>query len=168
MNSHVLLARGMKNTFSIGFSRKKMPYVKIWVHLIFSTKNREKLISKDIKKKLITHIINNGKRKNIYIDRVNGIEDHLHILLSLDNDMSISKAAQLIKGESSYWLNTKKLCKIKFEWQDEYIALSVSESVIPKVRVYIDNQEEHHRKKTFMEEYSEFIKRYGFEKLVKG
>ena len=168
MNSHVLLARGMKNTFSIGFSRRKIPYFKIWVHLIFSTKNREKLISKDIKKKLITHIINNGKRKNIYIDRVNGIEDHLHILLSLDNDMSISKAAQLIKGESSYWLNTNKLCKIKFEWQDEYIALSVSESVIPKVRVYIDNQEEHHRKKTFMEEYSEFIKRYGFEKLVKG
>lgn len=82
--------------------------------------------------------------------------------------MSISKAAQLIKGESSYWLNTNKLCKFKFEWQDEYIALSVSESVIPKVRVYIDNQEEHHRKKTFMEEYSEFIKRYGFEKLVKG
>lgn len=80
MNSHVLLARGMKNTFSIGFSRRKMPYVKIWVHLIFSTKNREKLISKNIKKKLITHIINNGKRKNIYIDRVNGIEDHLHIL----------------------------------------------------------------------------------------
>ena len=145
-----------------------MPYIKIWVHLIFSTKNREKLISKDIKKKLITQIIDNGKLKNIYIDRVNGIEDHFHILLSLANDMSISKAAQLIKGESSYWLNTNKLCKFKFEWQDEYIALSVSESVLPKVRNYIDNQEEHHRKKTFIEEYNGFVKKYGFEKLVGG
>lgn len=145
-----------------------MPYVKIWIHLIFSTKNRVKLIAKNLKNNLIAHIIENGKQKNIYIDKVNGVEDHLHVLLSLDNDMSISKASQLIKGESSYWLNSNKLCKSKFEWQDEYIALSVSESVVPNVRKYIENQEEHHKRKTFNEEYNEFIDKYGFRNLVKG
>lgn len=145
-----------------------MPFVKIWIHLIFSTKNRDKLITRNIKEKLIKHIIDNGKHKNIYVDRANGIEDHLHILLSLDNDMSISKAAQLIKGESSHWLNTNKFSTCQFDWQDEYMALSVSESITPKVRAYIENQEEHHKIKTFEEEYNEFINKYGFEKLVRG
>jgi putative transposase len=79
-----------------------MPYVKIWFHLIFSTKNRAKLIFKDVREKLAFHIYENAKQKGIYVDRVNGGEDHLHVLLSLNNEMSISKAAQLIKGESSY------------------------------------------------------------------
>ena len=75
--------------------------------------------------------------------------------------MPVSKLTMLIKGESSHWINKNKLVKGKFQWQDEYIALSVSESIIPKVRDYIKNQEEHHRKKTFSEEYDEFIKKYG-------
>jgi REP element-mobilizing transposase RayT len=71
---------------------------------------------------------------------------------------------QLIKGESSYWINKNRLTKEKFEWQNEYFAVSVSESMLDKVRDYIKNQEEHHRKKTFQEEYDEFISKYGFEK----
>jgi REP element-mobilizing transposase RayT len=70
----------------------------------------------------------------------------------------------LIKGESSFWINKNKLTIEKFEWQDEYFAVSVSESMLDKVRDYIKNQEEHHRKKTFQEEYDEFISKYGFEK----
>lgn len=143
-----------------------MPYVKIWIHLIFSTKNRGKFITGDLKKKLILHILEYAAQKDIYLDRINGTEDHVHILFSLPNDMAVSKAAQLIKGESSHWVNKNELRKIKFEWQDEYIALSVSESILPKVRAYIEKQEEHHRKKTFKEEYNEFIKRYGFAKFV--
>jgi REP element-mobilizing transposase RayT len=68
----------------------------------------------------------------------------------------------LIKGESSFWVNKQKILKGKFEWQDEYIALSVSESGISKVRQYIANQEEHHRKKTFTQEYEEFLSVHGF------
>ena len=71
---------------------------------------------------------------------------------------------QLIKGESSYWINKNGLVKEKFEWQDEYFAVSVSESMIDKVRGYIKNQESHHFRKTFQEEYDEFILKYGFEK----
>ena len=68
----------------------------------------------------------------------------------------------LIKEESSFWVNKQKLIDQKFEWQDEYIGLSVSESAVGNVRRYIANQEEHHRKKTFIQEYNEFLKTHGF------
>ena len=71
---------------------------------------------------------------------------------------------QLIKGESSFWINKNELTKNKFQWQDEYFAVSVSESIIDKVRDYIKNQETHHAKKTFEEEYDEFILKFGFKK----
>ena len=72
---------------------------------------------------------------------------------------------QLIKGESSFWVNQQQLTKEKFEWQDEYFAVSVSESVIGKVRNYIKNQEDHHRKKSYREKYDEFISKYNFQKF---
>lgn len=70
---------------------------------------------------------------------------------------------QLIKGESSFWINRQGLCKEKFEWQDEYFAVSVSQSMLNRVRNYIKNQEEHHKHKTFKEEYQEFMNKYGFD-----
>tara|TARA_R110000737_G_scaffold353433_2_gene405295 strand:- start:13835 stop:14065 length:231 start_codon:yes stop_codon:yes gene_type:complete len=72
---------------------------------------------------------------------------------------------QLIKGESSFWINKNKLTQEKFEWQDEYFAVSVSESKLNKVRDYIRNQEEHHKRNTFQEEYEAFIIKYGFERF---
>jgi len=72
---------------------------------------------------------------------------------------------QLVKGESSYWINKNNITRHDFEWADEYFAVSASESHMNKVREYIKNQEEHHRKKTWEEEYNEFIKKYGFKKL---
>jgi putative transposase len=72
----------------------------------------------------------------------------------------------LIKGESSFWINKNKLTKEKFEWQDEYFAVSVSESVVDKVRDYIKKQEIHHEKKSFQEEYDEFISKFGFYKTL--
>jgi hypothetical protein len=72
----------------------------------------------------------------------------------------------LIKGESSFWINKGKISKNKFEWQDEYIAISVSCSAIDKVRTYILNQEEHHKKKTFAEEYQEFLTAHHFEDIL--
>jgi len=72
---------------------------------------------------------------------------------------------QLIKGDSSFWINKNDVTKTKFEWSDEYFAVSISETHINKVRDYIKNQEEHHRKKTWKEEYEEFMNKYGFEKI---
>ncbi len=142
-----------------------MPFVRIWVHLIWSTKNREKIISKNLKPKLLTHILENAKQKEIYIDQINCTIDHCHALISLGASQNISKVAFLLKGESSHWVNKNKLAPGHFEWQDEYIAVSVSESQVGKVRNYVKNQEEHHRKKTFKEEYDLFIEKYGFKYL---
>ncbi len=72
---------------------------------------------------------------------------------------------QLIKGESSFWINKNRFCKTKFEWQDEYFAVSVSESTLESVRKYIANQEEHHRIRSFDEEFESFLKRAGFQKF---
>jgi REP element-mobilizing transposase RayT len=72
---------------------------------------------------------------------------------------------QLVKGESSFWINKHQLTEEKFEWQDEYYGVSVSESILPKVRKYIENQEQHHRKKSFEEEYEDFILKHGFQKF---
>jgi REP element-mobilizing transposase RayT len=78
---------------------------------------------------------------------------------------TIQKIMQLIKGESSHWINKNELVKGKFEWQDEFFAVSVSESMIDKARNYIKNQENHHKRQTFQEEYDEFILKYGFQKF---
>lgn len=135
-----------------------MPMIKIWIHLIWATKNRDKLISKELKPKLIEHIKSNSKEKGIWLDSVNCVSDHIHLLISLGSEQTISKTVMLIKGESSFWVNKNKLITKKFEWQDEYMAYSVSDTIVNKVRSYIANQEEHHRVKSFTEEYEEFVK----------
>ena len=144
-----------------------MPFIKIWIHLVWATKKREPLLTKDIRQLVFKHIRENAVIKNIHVDFVNGHVDHVHCLISLHPEQTISKVMQLIKGESSCWINKNNLCKEHFEWQDEYFAVSVSESGVNKVREYIKNQEEHHSKKTFQEEYDEFMKKYGFV-LIKG
>jgi len=140
-----------------------MAYVKNWLHCVWGTKSRLPYLTEDIKKKVIEHIKANARERGIYIDRINGYHEHLHCLLSLNPDMALSKVIQLIKGESSFWINRNKITKYKFKWAVEYYAVSVSESHIAEVRKYIDNQEEHHRKKSWKEEYEEFIKKYGFD-----
>jgi putative transposase len=143
-----------------------MPFVKVYVHFVWSTKSRVPyLCSKELRIKVWNHILENSRKKDIFIDFVNGYSDHCHCLVSLGVDQSIQKVIQLIKGESSFWINKEGLTKEKFEWQDEYFAVSVSESVIDKVREYIKNQEEHHSKKTFQQENDEFIRKFGFQKF---
>ena len=77
----------------------------------------------------------------------------------------IKAVMQLIKGESSFWFNKQKIIETKLDWQDDYFAVSISESQVPQVRNYIMNQEKHHQKRTFAEEVAEFISKYGFEKF---
>ncbi len=114
---------------------------------------------------MFEHIRENARAKDIHLDFINGYTDHVHCLISLGTDQTIEKTIQLIKGESSFWINRNHLCKTKFQWQDEYFAVSVSEAVLENVRNYIANQEEHHRTKSFDEEFEGFIKRAGFEKF---
>ena len=132
------------------------------IHAVWSTKSRAPLLTTEIRQAVIEHIRQNARNKEIFIDRLNGFTEHLHCLMGLNADMSISKAMQLIKGESAYWINKQKISKSKFEWADEYFAVSVSESMLDKVRAYIGGQEEHHKKITFMQEYDKFINKYDF------
>ena len=137
-----------------------MPYTKIRVHLVWATKCREPLLSKKIRQHVFKHIEENAKKKGIQIDEINGHEDHAHVLLSMHANQSIAEIAQLIKGESSYWINKNNLIPGKFEWQDDYFAVSVSEADVNRVREYIRNQETHHTHKTFHEEYTALMKEY--------
>ena len=145
-----------------------MPYLRIWIHLIWSTKNREPVLAKELRQQLFTHMRENARTKGIYLDFVNGYVEHVHTLISLGPDQSIAKVAQLLKGESSHWTNQQRLITTKLEWQDEYFAVSVSNATVDVVREYIKNQEEHHRQKSFAEEYDEFLREYGFTALRKG
>ena len=110
----------------------------------------------------------NAIDKDIYIDFINGYCEHVHCLISLGSGQNIDKILMLLKGESSHWINKNKFLQKKFEWQDEYFAVSVNESAVNRVRDYIKNQEEHHKKRSFQEEYNEFMRKYGFEKFVSG
>lgn len=139
-----------------------MSYVKIWIHAVWGTKNREPILSKEIRHEFFSHLKDNAIKKGIYINTVNGYLEHVHCLFTLNADLSTAKTMQLIKGESANWANKVKILPTHFSWADEYFAVSVSESQVEKVRQYILNQEEHHRKVSFNQEYEIFIKKYGF------
>lgn len=138
----------------------QMSFIKVYIHIVFSTKNRIPYFNtSELRIKIWKHIKTNASEKGIFLDMVNGYSDHCHCLISLSSNQNI---VQLIKGESSYWINKNAITKNKFAWQEEYFAVSVSESMIEQVRNYIKNQEIHHQKKTFEDEYKEFIEKYNF------
>ncbi|MBN1637527.1 MAG: IS200/IS605 family transposase [Ignavibacteriales bacterium] len=142
-----------------------MPYISILVHAVWSTKNRAPLLNNKIREIVFNHIKENAKQKDIYLLEINGYIEHVHSLISLGKEQNISKIIQLLKGESSNWINKENLCNGKFEWQDEYFAVSIGKSQEINVKNYIRNQFLHHRKKSFAEEYEEFMDKYGFNYL---
>ena len=143
-----------------------MSFVKVYIHFVWSTKNREPFLeTKEIRDKVWFHIKDNAQKKGIFIDFVNGYSQHCHCLVSLGIDQTIQKTIQMIKGESSFWINKEGLTKSKFEWQDEYYAVSVSESMIEKVRNYIKNQELHHNTHSYVDEIDNLISKHGFHKF---
>lgn len=132
---------------------------------MFSTKNRNPLLTNEISYKVFKHIIDNCKEKGIFLQTINGYTEHIHCLISLGKDQRIAKVAQLIKGESSFWIKKEQLAAEEFMWQDDYFAVSISESVVEKVEQYIKNQKQHHSEKTFTNEVGEFMEKYGWQKM---
>ncbi|MCA0447087.1 MAG: IS200/IS605 family transposase [Bacteroidetes bacterium] len=139
-----------------------MSFVRIWVHLVFSTKDRSPFFSKEIRPLIYNHIQLNCREKGIFLTDLNGHLEHIHCLISLNKNQTISQVAQLIKGESAFWINKEKIIAGKFAWQDDYFAVSISESQIESVQNYIRNQEDHHKKKSFSMEIEEFNKKYNW------
>jgi putative transposase len=131
-----------------------MSWVRIWVHVVFTTQRREPNLTSDIRHSLVAHITENCRAKGIYLDSIGGWVDHLHLLISLGREQDIAKVIMLIKGESAHWLNQQKLLHGNFRWQDDYFAISVAESQLDRVRAYIARQEEHHKATPFDKELS--------------
>ena len=145
-----------------------MSWVRVYIHIVFSTKNREPFLnSSSLRKSVFQHIKQNASEKGIWLDCVNGYQEHMHCLISLGKEQTISKVAQLIKGESSFWINKNKLTKQKFNWQDDFWAVGVSESHLKAVRNYIYEQETHHKTVPFSQEVDTFMKKHGWQ-LIKG
>ena len=140
---------------------KTNTYVSLYFHVIFSTKNRITFLDKNIRDRLYPFISGIGKKNKIVLNCIGGTDDHVHILLSLRPDMSLSKAVQLIKGGSSKWINSEFSNTKFFSWQEGYAGFTVSVSLVEKVKKYITNQEEHHKKINFKEEYREFLEKNG-------
>jgi len=146
-----------------------MPHVKVYIHFVWSTKYREPFLeTPELRKKMWNHIRKNSMDKGIHIDFINGYKDHCHCLVSLGSDQTLSKIMRMIKGESSHWINKHVFEKPLFQWQEEYYAVSVSQSILNKVRDYIKNQEIHHSHKSFDEEENEMIEKFGFVKYSKS
>jgi putative transposase len=133
-------------------------FIQVYIHFVWSTKRRMQVLDKSFRKELFQHIKQNVKDKKIHVDSINGIEDHVHCMVSLTSMQTMSDVVNALKGESSRWINENKFVDGLFKWQDGYGAYSVSPQNIPKVRNYIFRQEEHHKKTSFKDEMKLFQK----------
>ena len=138
-------------------------YHQIYLQTVFAVKYRKAMISKTWGSRLygvIGNLINEGNCKTLI---VNGVEDHVHCLIGLKPVVSVSELMKTVKAKSSKYLNDHSLTTSRFEWQEGYGVFSYNQSQIDKVYKYIQNQEAHHKKQTFRDEYLEFLKKFKIE-----
>jgi putative transposase len=135
-------------------------YSRCWIHLIWETLRREPMLDKRAGAKASQNLSDYSIEKGIYM-KINYFNaDHTHALIDLPTNLTIEQVIQLFKGSSSHWINQNRLVKGRFAWGKGYGAFSVSQSDVSRVAKYIANQEVHHRKRTFEEEYQLFVKNY--------
>jgi REP element-mobilizing transposase RayT len=137
--------------------------VKNYLHIVFSTKNRKQLISPPFEDELHSYLGGICKNMECQPIKIGGHTDHVHILCMLSKKIALMKLLEEVKSHSSKWMKTKDVSLKKFYWQDGYGAFSVNPSEVDKVTAYITNQHEHHKKKTFQDEYRAFLKKYNVE-----
>jgi len=133
------------------------------VHLIFSTKNREKRISEELQPKLWPYMAGIARNHSFEAIKIGGVEDHAHVLLLLPATMPLAKTVQILKACSSKWLNDTSAAGKDFAWQEGYGAFSVSASQSGDVARYIENQPAHHAKRSYEDEFVELLRKYGVE-----
>ena len=137
-------------------------YTKIFVHLIWATKNREKVLTKEVRPLLQKHIALYARENETELDALNVQIEHVHALINLLSNQKVEEIIKLLKGESSHWVNERNMIPQRFSWQRGYGAFSVSPSHYERVKSYINNQDEHHRRRSFTEEYRTILRKYGF------
>jgi len=140
-----------------------MSYVCSYLHCVFSTKDRRPFISAQLRERLWPFLGGIARQHEMKAISIGGVQEHVHLLLSLPATMPISKAMQLIKGGSSKWVHESFPDQRLFAWQEKYGAFSVSVSQVDKLIKYIENQEPHHRKMSFQEEFVALLKKHNIE-----
>ena len=138
-------------------------FTHILIHYIFSTKDRQPFLTDDIRTRIFEYMGGIARKNDIQPQIIGGVEDHVHMLVLLPKTLSIAKAIQLIKGGTSKWIHDEFPQLQHFAWQIGYGVFSVSLSNRENVMHYIKHQKEHHRKKTFKEEFIEFLKAHNIE-----
>ena len=138
-------------------------YTQIHIQAVFAVQNRDCVIHKKWKDELYKYISGIIKNQNHKLLAINGMPDHIHVVFGMRPIQSLSDLLQDIKGSSSKWINDKGYVKGKFSWQEGYGAFSYSKSQLSRVITYIENQEQHHKEITFIEEYKEFLKQFEIE-----
>jgi REP element-mobilizing transposase RayT len=146
-------------------ARSGMPstYTNLLYHIVFSTKDRIPLITNDFQEELYRYIGGIVRAEGGIQLEIGGITDHVHILAKIKPAISVSEMLAKLKANSSKWANDHKMKFRKFGWQEGYAAFTVSESQVAVVREYIRNQQEHHRKQTYQEEFVALLERHGIE-----
>jgi putative transposase len=133
------------------------------VHCVWSTKNREPLLNSDLRERLWPYLGGIAKENKMKPIAIGGVADHVHVLVSLPPTLSVAKALQLLKGNSSKWIHETFPKMRSFEWQQGYGAFSIGVSGIDATASYIRNQTEHHRTRSFREELVAMLRRHGFD-----
>ena len=138
-------------------------YTSLFYHLVFSTKNREPWLIPTIKRRVWSYLGGVARTHNVTPIQIGGIEDHIHALVLARPTIALFEIAKFLKGDSSKWIHEEFSNMLGFAWQDGYGGFSVSKSDVPDVVTYIQNQREHHRRKTFREEYLDLLQANGIE-----
>ena len=138
-------------------------YTQIHIHAVFAVQNRISLISKLWEERLYQYITGIIQHKNHKLLAINGMSDHVHILFGMRPTQSLSDLMQDIKGDSSRWINENRFVNGKFSWQEGFGGFSYSKSQISAVANYIEKQEEHHKTKTFIDEYRKILNDFGID-----
>ena len=138
-------------------------YVNALFHCVFSTKGRQKTITQKLQERLWPYIGGIARENKMKALMIGGVEDHVHVLLSLPSTVEIAKAIQLIKGGSSKWVHEEFSSHSHFAWQQGYGAFSIGISQTDEAKRYIATQREHHRKRTFQEEFLAFLEKHGID-----
>ena len=138
-------------------------YTRCWIQLVWGTLKREKTLIREARQSVSRYLCDYAKSKSIPME-INFVNaDHVHVLIDLPSSMRIEEAVRLLKGASSHWINQERMTPAKFSWARGYGAFSVSQSHMQKVKEYIQGQEEHHRKKSFSEEYTRILGVYDLQ-----
>ena len=138
-------------------------YTQLFVHFVFAVQNRQALISKTWKDELYKYITGIVANKGHKLLSIGGVADHIHVLIGVSPNQSVSSLVADIKRSSSLWINERNLTAGKFAWQEGFGAFSYGKSQVHDVALYIENQEEHHKKQTFKDEYIKFLELFGID-----